>query len=543
MPPGAGSRQNAMTMADHAHALDALFAPYDRPDGPGLLVGVAHRGEVIYREAFGLASVQHGVPNNPGTRIRIASTSKHFTALAALLLAEDGRLDLDAPADRYLPGLPGPRGMPSLRQFTQHTSGLRCTLDMGTLANGYAPQPPDWQLRAMLRQSDVNFAPGEAQLYCNGTYHALSLAIERIAGMPFEEFLKRRIFEPLGLRGTDAVADDSLMVPGMASPHVRAPHGGWQRPPSDSELRGDGGMVSTIDDMLAWLAHLRGPKRIGSAKTWQELLTPPELPGGARSTYAMGLKRHMWRGIEVIHHSGGLLGLNCQMLTAPAQALDIFIACNGASVSATLLAREVMQHVIGPVLTPPLRQPQAREWARLVGARYASKGGELFTFAAVNGALGLSLMNMVPAPVLWDDGDAICARFEEIGMGPYRWRKSDLHGEAPELPGLERLPREFTPRSDSLRALAETYRSHDLDADARITMDGDAPLLELRGDYSAWRPFRLTPLSPSHFALEGLLDPGERYSMTADPSSRPGEFVVDTYRARRLRFVSSAHGA
>lgn len=88
-----------------AHKLDVLFQPWNRSDAPGLSVGVAYRGEVVYRRGFGLASIEHATINTPTKRMRIGSTSKQFCALCIMLLAEDGKLDLDRPVRSYLPEL------------------------------------------------------------------------------------------------------------------------------------------------------------------------------------------------------------------------------------------------------------------------------------------------------------------------------------------------------------------------------------------------------------------------------------------------------
>src|ERR1700712_1498519 len=105
-------------------ALDDVFQAVNRSDAPGVVVGVALHGKPVYRKAFGLASIEHGVANTPWTRMRIGSTSKHFTCLAALLLVEDGKLDLDAGVRTWLPELPEMTEEPTLRQFMTHTSGL-----------------------------------------------------------------------------------------------------------------------------------------------------------------------------------------------------------------------------------------------------------------------------------------------------------------------------------------------------------------------------------------------------------------------------------
>ena len=102
-------------------ALDDLFQSVNRSDAPGLVVGVAHHGKTAYRRAFGLASVELSVANTPRTRMRIGPTSKHFTCLAALLLAKEGLIDIDASVRRYIPELPPRKAEPTLRQLMSNT--------------------------------------------------------------------------------------------------------------------------------------------------------------------------------------------------------------------------------------------------------------------------------------------------------------------------------------------------------------------------------------------------------------------------------------
>ena len=106
-----------------AAVLDELFASVNRSDAPGLVAGVAQHGKLLYRRGFGLASVEHGVVNSPRTRMRIGSTSKHFTCLAVMLLAEVGKLDIDAGIRTYLPELPALWPEPTLRQMMNHSRG------------------------------------------------------------------------------------------------------------------------------------------------------------------------------------------------------------------------------------------------------------------------------------------------------------------------------------------------------------------------------------------------------------------------------------
>src|SRR5580704_9467724 len=200
MPADSGAAETPVKTVDEQ--LDAIFAPWNRTDEPGMVVGVVKDGATIYRRGFGMASLETGAANTPATRMRIGSISKHFTCLLALLLAEDAKLDLDQPIRTYIPELTGPGGEPTLRQLMQHRGGSRCYLDLSFVGHGMAVPPVGHALALQQRQKSRNFAPGEAMIYNNGGYHLVSIAIERVGGAPFEDQLRTRLFAPLGMNDT-----------------------------------------------------------------------------------------------------------------------------------------------------------------------------------------------------------------------------------------------------------------------------------------------------------------------------------------------------
>jgi D-aminopeptidase len=208
--------------------LDKLFAPWNRSDAPGLAIGVALADRIVYRRGVGLASVESGQALSPSTRMRIGSTSKHFTALLALLLAEEGKIDLDAPICRYVDGLEGPGGEPSLRLLLQHRGGSRCYLDLGFIGHGMAITPPGRALAMQRLQRDRNFAPGEAVIYNNGGYQLATAAIERAGAAPFAQQLRERLLEPVGMPDTLLLPSDLTLTPRMATLHI-ADSGSWRR--------------------------------------------------------------------------------------------------------------------------------------------------------------------------------------------------------------------------------------------------------------------------------------------------------------------------
>ena len=487
-------------------ALDDLFQGVDRSDAPGLVVGVARHGRVVYRRGFGMASLEHATANTPATRMRIGSVTKHFTCLAVLLLAEDSLLDADAPVTRYLPELPELQGAPTLRQLMNHTGGLRCYVDIETSAGGMAVQPADKAFAAQVQQTGANFAPGEQQLYCNGSFHLLSIVVDRVAGMPFEQFLQQRIFAPLGMLDTVCAPSDMQILPGMATLHVArpAPGGGigWRRGIFMTEgVRGEGGIISTIDDMLRWLAHLRAPeKTIGSAASWAQMTTTATLNSGQSTVYALGLFRHAYRGVETVYHHGAVYGGMCQMLTVPGHALDIIIITNGGQINHIEASRRIIdallpEHLRGPA-TPKLAR--SAPYPQLFGTQYVSDSGLVFGFADVGGLLGMSMNFSPPAPMLRDEGPVLRIGFEDLAMGPFVLQVADLapgaDGKAPAvLPfsesgrtmRLKRLPAKPPATASAGQALLGRYRSADLDAEATIAFEGGVLTLRLRGGYGS----------------------------------------------------------
>jgi D-aminopeptidase len=382
--------------------IDALFAPWNRSDCPGVVVGVAKDGEVIYRRGFGMASLETFAANSPRTRMRIGSTSKHFTAMLALLLAEDGKLDLDAPIRTYLPELTGPGGDPSLRLLLQHRGGSRCYLDLGHIGRGrFAVPPIGDSLAAQVRQSGRNFAPGEAMIYNNGGYHLVSLAIERAGGAPFEAQLKQRLFDVVGMPDTASIPNDYEITPGIATMHVPLPGGGWQRGlfPSQ-ELRGEGAMVSTVDDMLRWTAHLRSRDLFGSAESWAALTERPVFPDGSTGVYALGLIIDAYRGLKTVRHAGSVVGGSCQMVTLPEDGLDIIIMANGGpSADVIRLAEQVVDVVLADRVGPQAPSVPSDAHRGALGDWWSPETGMIYSLVDDAGELKLMFGMPIALPL------------------------------------------------------------------------------------------------------------------------------------------------
>lgn len=530
--------------------LDALFAPWNRTDAPGLVVGVVKDGALLYRRGFGLASLETAVANTPATRMRIGSTSKHFTCLLALLLAEEGKLDLESPIRTYIPELAGPAGDPTLRELMQHTGGSRCYLDLAFLAHGMNPIPAGAALQTLARQTGRNFAPGEAMIYNNSGCHLLSLAIARVGGAPFARQLRDRLFAPIRMNDTSMEPTDYEIIPGIATMHVPSPSGGWLRGlfPTE-ELLGEGAIVSTIDDMLRWSAHLRQRDRFGGPKSWTALLTPSVDPYGSLGVYALGLLVDSYRGLRTVHHPGSVMGGSSQMLLMPDHGLDIVILSNGApGAVVTRLAEQVVDIVLADQLAEPESLIPSDEYRTLLGDWWSADTGMIYSLVDVDGFLKVELCKAqgVSLPLVQKgDGRIISPPLTlgEIEFGLDRAAPGDSIEIAfcgrPEA--YRRLAAGRPEPANFTVAVVGKYYSADADATATVSAETHGLVIRLQDRVGAVQ---------SNLAYVGE---GVAYTWAPPPAiwhwavlqfdlSGPtaNGFRLNTMRTRRLEFVRTA---
>ncbi len=521
--------------------LDDLFAPWNRTDEPGLVVGVVKDGALIYRRGLGMASLETAVANTPKTRMRIGSTSKHFTCLLALLLAEEGKLDLDAPIRTYVPELTGPGGEPTLRQLVQHRGGSRCYLDLGFVGHGMSVPPRGAALAAQVRQSGRNFAPGTAMIYNNGGYHLVSIAIERVGGAPFEEQLKTRLFDPVGMPDTASVPSDHDITPGIATMHTPGRGGRWRRGlfPSE-EVRGEGAIVSTIDDMLRWMAHLRTRDLFGSAPTWAALTELPVYADGSLGVYGLGLIVNEYRGLRTVQHSGGVMGGTSQMLTLPDDGLDVIVMANGGrDANPVRLAEQVVDIVLADRVGAETPTIPVEDFTPMLGDWWSPKTGMVYSLLDEKGVLKLGIAKALGGSPLVraEDGRLIspAGGIGEIALEPVGERLRIRFGG--ETADYQRLVEDAADQAAFAAAAEGSYRSPDAGATATIEAQDDRLALRVSNGFGEVRSV-LEAMGPTlALAKPRSSAPGFQAAISLIvEEGAPVGFRLDTPRTRNLEF-------
>lgn len=518
-----------------AKKIDAIFSSLNQNRYPGAAVGIAHWGKPLYRQGFGLANMEQDVVLAPRTRMRVFSISKHFAGLCYLLLCEDGKAKLDEPIGTYLPELAASARAVTPRQVMGHLSGLRDIFDMSWQFSGTGWNVPSTHLLALYREiREVNTNPGDSWIYNNGGWLMLSAAIERISGASLENFLRDRVFIPIGMNDSLLRRFDTDFVPNSASLHMTDSSGRYEKSYLGGALAGEGGIVSTVDDMLHWLNHMRRPF-VGSADTWSLITTPQKLSNGTSTEYGFGLHIQKYRGIEIHFHSGGGMGGSSHMVRVPEAGLDVIILVNREDVSATLLAEEILDACL-PGLEPlPDEAGHHKDISR--GIFCSSTTGRTIELVAKEEQQIISIDGM-DMPAKLDDAGFLCPSgvFRNLKqsirvVGDYRSPDSVLltdFGEADEFtrrptPTQLIFPPEMTGRyrRSGPRVEATIYKS-ELGLRLRTTADFGSADYQLECLSSGiWRA-RL----PGVFWRGGIL------LFSSDYSS----FRFSTYRTRALQF-------
>jgi len=327
--------------------VDSLFSAYSGSTVPGASVVVIADGRVVLRRAYGVADLERRVAATPETDYRLASVSKQFTAMAVMLLASAGKLRYDQPVRDFLPELPAATRPVTIRHLLNHTSGLVDYEDL--VPESRTAQLDDRDVLGLLATKDsVYFPAGSQYRYSNSGYVLLGLIVARVSGLSYPEFLRTRIFQPLGMSATVAHVEGSDTVPRRA--YGYSPRGGTfvQTDQSvTSATLGDGGIYANVDDMLRWdQALYPGSTALVDAATLELATTPPQLPGGADTQYGFGWFVDTYRGEKRWRHTGETSGFRNAIQRFPRRRLTVIVLTNRSSGEPYAIAERIADRLL-----------------------------------------------------------------------------------------------------------------------------------------------------------------------------------------------------
>jgi len=384
---------------------------------------VLSQGKVVYSRGYGLANLEQRTPITPDTRFDIASVTKQFTALGILMLEADGKLSLNESVRKYVPELPAYADAIRLRDLLHQTSGLRDYIELFPLA-GVAYEAVVGRADALsmiCKQPGLNFPPGDTWSYSNSNYFLLALVLERVSGEPYDRFLGEHIFLPLGMTATSVMTRHGQSFADKATGYEAAPDSGFDDAYYHWETVGDGGIQTTLADLVKWDDNFRAPK-VGTAAMIAMMESVAVLKDGSRSPYGMGLMARNYRGLRVFGHNGLTAGFVTDLERFPDQQFTVLVSCNCTCFPTNGIFARVADHYLAENFPPPPGLPPADSsttWKEGLGTYFDPRSGNLRELTAKSEAPVL-VRGGVPFPLRVSAPDRLSAGRGQIQLSLVR---------------------------------------------------------------------------------------------------------------------------
>jgi CubicO group peptidase (beta-lactamase class C family) len=393
----AAARQDPIVTGDLAERLDRHLSRLTRFGFSGGVL-VAEKGRVILKKGYGFANREAGVPFGVDTVTSVGSITKQFTGAAILKLEMQGRLRVEDPIAKYLPGVPADKRGITIHHLLTHTAGFS-----GDLGGGDQQPMPRDRLVAEVLAAPLASPPGERFEYSNEGYSLAAAIVEVVSGQGYEAFLREQLFLPAGMR------DTGYRLPGWASNRIavgyrpdgqawgRVLENGWLPDGPGWYLRGNGGIHSTLDDMYRWHLALAGTTVL-SAEAVRKFQTGYKSSlTDERYGYGWGVQQTR-RDTQLVTHNGGNGFYFADFRRYLDEDVVIIALSNQPVVPATLLAmRDLDGLIFGGVeiAEPPAVVDVPRESRAALAGRYAVASGGQIVVEAVGD--GVSIVTDVPA--------------------------------------------------------------------------------------------------------------------------------------------------
>ena len=522
---------------DKEAQVDRIFAAWNKPDVPGVAVAVVMDGKPLLVKGYGSADLEHGTPITPKTLFDAASLAKQFTAAAVLMLETDGKISLQHEVRRYLPEFPDFGRPVTIRHLLYHTSGLRDYGGLVQMSGGRMDDPitSGDVLKLVSRQRELHFSPGTEFAYSNAGYVVLAEVVARAGGQKFKDWTHARLFAPLGMKETffrDVLTD--VRAEAVCS-YSRTAGGRFERVPNNGAIPGPGSLFIPASDLALWLAaqQSRAPAR----DLWNRMASPGTLDDGRPLHYAAGLIIGRYRGLPILHHSGGWAGFRGETVLFPEQKLAVAVLSNNSAIDPTSISRQIS----GIYLEGKFPSPQAAPAPPAVEAavldsyagRYWLEGEQTIQITRREGHLYSQVGGTMAIEIFAESPEVFAYRVADVKIQFHR----SPAGEVPKLTfwqgayamPAERLPAEgWTPVDHS--EYCGTYRSEELEAtlEVRSGVDGLTIPFVRRGDLV------LVPIAAERFAGRNS---STKFRFVRDGDGRIKELCFSMKDAWNVRFT------
>ena len=497
--------------------------------GPGCAAAVSLNGETLFEKAFGLADLEHNVPNTAQTIFESGSVAKQFTAASLVLLQLDGKLSIDDAVKKYIPELPDYGSPLTIRHLLNHTSGIR---DWGTVMSltgagrGERVVNQDLALDVITHQRALDFTPGSEYSYSNSGYNLAAIIVERVSKQKFPAFVEERLFKPLAMKNSSWRDDYQRIVPGRAQAYSRQGTGPWRLNMPFMNVYGNGGMLTTVGDWMKWNAMLDS-QSLGASLV-NALETRGVLNDGRKIAYALGLSVDKYKGLKDVSHGGSTAGYQTFLARYPDNKVSVGVMCNGTSPSAAGIAASITDEIFGPFPETPRTEAakvSEEELKKLVGVWRNEKTHAPARFVIENGVSRWSGARLVPmgGGQFGAGGNQLKFTFDKDSK-PISAETVDSDGEVRRFV----VEKEWKPTPAELASFKGDWFSEEAGATYTIAIEADKAFIKQRPATS----LMMQPLYKDHFDVGGYV-----LWFTRDKNGKVTGMHVGTSRMRDMPFV------
>ncbi|MCC6727559.1 MAG: serine hydrolase [Saprospiraceae bacterium] len=360
---------NATLAQSLTDKIDAIVAEQYKPDEPGVVVRVQQNGKVLFEKAYGMADMELGVKMQPDYILRLGSITKQFTAVAVLMLVQEGKLSLSDDLTKYLPDYPTGGRKITVAQLLNHTSGIKSYTNMVDFFKIMRTDMTLTELIDHFKKEPFDFEPGERWSYNNSAYILAGAVIEKASGMSYADFIEKRIFQPLGM------ADSYYDVADRIIPRRIHGYDGGETEGSFVNAGylsmtlpyAAGSLMSTVADMGKWDEALYTEKLV-KKDLLQQAWVGHKLNNGAMTHYGYGWGFDEVGGHKFIYHSGGINGFVTNGIRVPDAHLYVVALSNNGTKGPGEMTYQIAQTVLGiPTDKPKPITMTAKQLADYVG--------------------------------------------------------------------------------------------------------------------------------------------------------------------------------
>lgn len=358
-------------------AMKKETSAFFKADAPGGSILVMKKGEVILKEAIGMADMELNVPIQPDMVFSIGSISKQFAAVAILKLQEEGKLSVDDIITKHLPDYPLNGKTITIRHLLNHTSGIRNYTDMPSFSPSvYGKDVTTSELIDFFKNEPLDFEPGTQWNYSNSGYVLLGAIVEKVTGKDYGDYVSEEFFKKLGMKNS-YWGDMHKIIPNRTKGYAPNGEGGFVNATylSMTWPHAAGSILSTPSDLYIWTKAINEYKVISKSSLGMAY-TPAVLADGTVTDYGFGWGVTKIKGRKVIEHSGGINGYVSNEMYLPDEDVFVAITINQETNGGTELGSKLAAIAIGDPYVYPAFHVEEKVMKDYVGVYVNAKGNE-----------------------------------------------------------------------------------------------------------------------------------------------------------------------